>query len=124
MLIGSFSAATLSLAAIGLFGRAYSVSQRRREFGIRVALGAQPADLILMTMRRAIVLTGIGVTSGLLAAVYITRFLESQLYAVGRLDPASFASAAIVMLAVAALAAYAPARSAARAAPTTSLRHH
>jgi putative ABC transport system permease protein len=124
VLIGSFAGATLLLAAFGLFGLvAYLVSQRRREFGIRVALGAQPRDLMVMSMRWALVLTSIGVISGLLAAAYVTRFLQSQLHGVQRLDAIVFVSAGIVMLCVAALAAYVPARGATRVDPMTAIRH-
>jgi putative ABC transport system permease protein len=123
-LISAFSAAALLLAAIGLFGMvAYSVTQRRRELGVRVALGAQPGDLIMTTMRSAITLTAIGVASGLAAGAYLTRFVRSQLYAIEPLDPPTFMVAAAVMLMTAAVAAYLPARRAARADPMQSLRY-
>ena len=123
-LISAFSAAALLLAAIGLFGMvAYSVTQRRRELGVRVALGAQPGDLIMTTMRSAITLTAIGVASGLAAGAYLTRFVTSQLYAIEPLDPPTFMVAAAVMLMTAAVAAYLPARRAARADPMLSLRY-
>jgi putative ABC transport system permease protein len=123
-LISAFSAAALLLAAIGLFGMvAYSVTQRRRELGVRVALGAQPGDLIMTTMRSAITLTAIGVASGVAAGAYLTRFVKSQLYAIEPLDPPTFMVAAAVMLMTAAVAAYLPARRAARADPMQSLRY-
>jgi putative ABC transport system permease protein len=124
VLIGGFAALTLLLAAIGLFGLvAYSVVQRRREIGIRIALGARPIDLIVMTMRSSIVLTVFGIAAGALAATYVSRFVESQLYAIERLDATTFAGAAIVMLATAALATYLPARRAAFGDPMRSLRY-
>ena len=123
-LIGSFSVTALLLAAFGLFGLvAYSVSQRRQELGVRMALGAQPHDLIRASMHSAVVLTAIGIASGLAAGAYLTRFVESQLYAVRPLDPPTFAGAALVMLIAAALASYLPARRAAHADPMTALRY-
>jgi ABC-type antimicrobial peptide transport system permease subunit len=98
-LISAFAGVALLLAAIGLFGMvAYSVTQRRRELGVRVALGAQPGDLIMTTMRSAITLTAIGVASGLATGAYLTRFVRSQLYAIEPLDPPTFVVAAAVML--------------------------
>lgn len=102
---------------------AYSVTQRRRDLGVRVALGAQPVDLIMTTMRSAITLTAIGVASDLTAGAYPTRFVKSQLYAIEPLDPPTFIVAAAVMLTTAAVAAYLPARRAARDDPMLSLRH-
>jgi putative ABC transport system permease protein len=123
-LISAFSAAALLLAAIGLFGMvAYSVTQRRRELGVRVALGAQPGDLIMTTIRSAITLTSVGVACGLAAGAYLTRLVKSQLYAIEPLDPPTFIVAAAVMLLTAAIAAYLPARRAARADPMQSLRY-
>ncbi|HJU75603.1 MAG TPA: ABC transporter permease, partial [Gemmatimonadaceae bacterium] len=123
-LMASFSATALILAAIGLFGMvAYSASQRRRELGVRTALGARPRDLIVTSVRAAIVLTAVGIATGLAAAAYLTRFVESQLYAIAPLDLPTFATAAIVMLLAAACAAYVPARAAAHADPMQSLRY-
>jgi putative ABC transport system permease protein len=123
-LIGSFSATALILATIGLFGLvAYSVSQRRQELGIRSALGARPADLIRTSVRTAVALTATGIASGLAASAYLTRFVESQLYAIEPLDPPTFAAAAVVMLVAAALAAYLPARRAAHTDPMSALRY-
>ncbi len=123
-LMSAFSATALLLAAIGLFGLvAYSVSQRRRELGIRAALGARPRDLVMTTMRSAVALTAIGIASGLMAGAYLTRFVASQLYAIRPLDLPTFAGAAIVMLVAAGVAAYVPARRAVRADPMTTLRY-
>lgn len=125
VLVVSFSAATFLLSAIGLFGLvAYSVSLRRVELGIRSALGARPLDLLKTTMGRALVLTGLGLGTGLAAAAYLTRFVESQLYGVSRLDPSTFLSAAVVTIAGSALATYLPARRAASADPMLALRRH
>jgi putative ABC transport system permease protein len=123
MLAGAFSALTTILAVIGLFGLVgYSVSQRRQELGIRAALGASPRDLIAVTMRSALVLTAIGILTGLSIGLYLTRFVESQLYAVERLDARTFAGAAILMMLAAGLASYWPARRAAHADPMRALR--
>jgi len=122
-LISAFSAAALMLAAVGLFGAvAYSVTQRRRELGVRVALGARPGDLMITTMRSAVTLTAVGIASGLAAGAFMTRFVKSQLYAIDPLDPLTFTIAAAIMLTTAAVAAYLPARRAALADPMQSLR--
>jgi putative ABC transport system permease protein len=124
MLVGSFSAMAMLLAVIGLFGLvAYSVSQRRRELALRVALGARSADLVATSMRSAMVLTTIGIVVGLSIAVYLMRFVERQLYAIDPLDVPTFAGAAILMMVTAGVAAYYPARRAAHADPMTALRH-
>jgi putative ABC transport system permease protein len=123
-LIGAFSALAFALAVIGLFGLVmYSMSERRRELGIRAALGAVPADLIAAGMRSAIALTGLGIVIGLAAGAYVTRFVESQLYAIEPLDLPTFAAAAFVMLAAAAVAAYVPAQRAIRNDPIAALRY-
>jgi ABC-type antimicrobial peptide transport system permease subunit len=107
-----------------LFGLvAYSVSQRRRELGIRAALGALPNDLLLTAIRSAASLTAFGVLVGLAASTYVTRFVESQLYGVSPLDAPTFFGAGSLMVVVAGLAAYFPARRAARIDPMTALRY-
>jgi ABC-type antimicrobial peptide transport system permease subunit len=122
-LIGAFSAVAFALAVTGLFGLVmYSMTQRRRELGIRTALGAAPPTLIATGMRSAIVLTAIGIAAGLGVGAYVTRFVESQLYAIEPLDVPTFAAAAVVMLAAAAVAAYVPAWRAVRNDPVASLR--
>jgi putative ABC transport system permease protein len=122
-LVTTLSATALVLAAMGVFGLvAYSVSRRMKELGIRAALGAQPKDLALTTMRSALALTMSGVVIGLGFAAYAARFVEKQLYAVSPLDLTTFVGAAVVMAIVAAVAATIPARLAARADPATALR--
>ncbi len=116
-------AVALGLAAIGLYGLiTHSISQRTREIGIRMALGARSASLVVMVTRQAVGLVALGLVLGLGAAVAGSRLLESQLFAVSALDPATYAGVAIALLAVAAIAAAAPARRAARVEPTQSLR--
>jgi putative ABC transport system permease protein len=123
-LAGSFSAMAMILAVIGLFGLvAYSVSQRRHELGIRAALGAPPGVLIVACMRSAMILTAIGIAVGLSIGAYLTRFIESQLYAISRLDVRTFVGAAILMMIAAGVAAYWPASRAAYADPMKALRH-
>jgi predicted permease len=123
-LAGAFSVMAFVLAVIGLFGLVmYSMSQRRQELGIRAALGARPGELIVTSMRSAIALTGIGIIVGLAVGAYLTRFVESQLYAIEPLDVPTFVGAAFVMLSAAALAAYVPAWRAVRSDPMASLRY-
>lgn len=120
----AFSATALLLAVIGLFGLvAYSVSQRHRELALRAALGARPRDLVVTTMRSAVALTAMGIVLGLIAGAYLTRFIESQLYAIEPLDVPTFAGAALVMMLMAGVAAYVPARRAVQTDPMTALRH-
>lgn len=122
-LSGAFSALALLLAATGVFGLvSYSVSQRLREFGIRAALGAQPADLLTTALRSALLSTAAGVALGLAATLYLVRFVESQLYEVQALDPPTYIAASAVMLSAAMLSAYLPARRAARVDPAETLR--
>jgi putative ABC transport system permease protein len=124
ILFSAFSANALLLAAIGVFGLvSYSVSQRRFEYGIRAALGAHSSNLIGMTMRSAGILIATGVLVGIIAAVYLTRFVETQVYAIEPLDMPTFTSAAAVMTAVALAACYVPARRAARVDPLVALRY-
>jgi putative ABC transport system permease protein len=123
-LIGAFSITAFTLAAIGLFGLvAYSVSQRRQEFGIRTALGARPRDLVMATVRSAVLLAALGILAGIAGGVYATRFVESQLYGIDARDVPTFAGAAVLMLVTAALAAIVPARRAAHADALAALRY-
>jgi putative ABC transport system permease protein len=122
-LMASSSITVWVLAVIGLFGLvAYSVSYRHREFGIRTALGAKPADLIVASIRSASLLTVAGVACGLGAAFYLTRVIQSQLYGVTQVDWTTFAFAAMVMIVTGGVAAYVPARRAVRVDPMVGLR--
>ena len=123
MLISAFSGMALLLAVIGVFGLvAYGVSQRLKELGIRAALGARPRDLIVTTVRSAVVLTTAGVVLGCVAAGYLTRFVASQLYGIEPLDVPTFLGAGAVMVVVAGAGASVAAQRAARADPMTVLR--
>ena len=101
---------------------AYAVTLRRREIGVRMALGASVRDVTRMIARRGILLAALGVGAGLLGALATTRFLEKLLYGVSPTDPATLAAACAVLFAVAAVASWVPARRAAAVDPMESLR--
>jgi len=123
-LTSAFSGMALLLAAIGVFGLvAYSVSQRLKEYGIRAALGARPRDLAATAMGSAVLLTAAGIAIGLAASMYLTRFVESQLYGIEALDPLTFLGAGTLMLGAAGMAAYLAARRATHVDPMTALRY-
>jgi predicted permease len=116
-------AMALLLGVVGLYGViAYSVSQRRREIGIRMALGAQDQEVTQMFVRHALGLTGVGVACGLAAAPALTRLMSSLLFGVKSVDPATYTAVSLGLLATAALASYLPARRAAGVNPVESLR--
>jgi len=113
----------LLLGIVGLYGViAYSVSQRRREIGIRSALGAQQRELTRLFVRHAMLLTGAGVACGLVAALALTRLMSSLLFGIKPTDPATFAVASIGLLSAAAVSSYLPARRAAAVNPVEALR--
>lgn len=113
----------LLLGLVGLYGViAYSVSQRRREIGIRSAVGAQQRELTGMFVRHAMLLTAAGITCGLIAAFALTRLMSSLLFGIKPTDPATFAVVSIGLLSAAALASYLPARAAAMVNPVEALR--
>ena len=113
----------LAIAALGAYGiLADSVSQRRREMGVRLALGARPVDLLRRVVLQGVALAGAGVLLGVLAAIPATGYLAAMLYQVSAKDPAVFAGVALLLLAVACVAAYVPARRAARVDPMEVLR--
>lgn len=121
--LGLFGLLGLVLAAVGIYGvMAYSVAQRRREIGIRVALGADRGTVIWMVLREGLRLTLLGAVIGLVAAAAGARLVKGLLYGVGTLDPVAFTAVPLVLVAVAALAVYLPARGAARADPMRVLK--
>jgi predicted permease len=119
----AFALAALLLAAGGLYALvAYSTAQRRREFAVRIALGARPKDVAGLVLRQGLVLAAAGVAIGAAAAWGCSRFAASLLFDVSPQDPAAIGSAAALLLAVAAAACYVPARRAVRADPVEALR--
>jgi putative ABC transport system permease protein len=123
LLLGIASVVTLVLGAVGIYGVvSYVVSLRTREVAVRLALGAQPAQVRRMVSRQAMTVAALGIAIGLVGAVGITRVLGALLYAVSPTDPASLAAAAVLLAAVAAMASWIPARRAARLDPALALR--
>jgi ABC-type antimicrobial peptide transport system permease subunit len=119
-----FSLLALLLASIGLYGvMSYDVARRTREVGIRMALGAQRRDVVGLVMRETMLLVVIGVIIGLITALGATRLIESRLYGLRPNDPLTIALAGLLLLTVAAIAGYLPARRAARVDPMEALRH-
>jgi len=119
----AFAIIALTLAAVGVYGViAYSVSQRTREIGVRVALGAQRANVLGMILRQGAMLAVYGIGIGLVGALGVTRFLRAMLYGVSPFDPVSFVAVMLVLSAIAFLASYFPARRAARVDPIEALR--
>jgi putative ABC transport system permease protein len=122
-LVGVFALVALALAAIGVYGvMAYSVRARTQEIGVRMALGATAASVLRLVLGQALRLVSIGVAAGLVAAGVLTRLLERLLYEVEPLDPWTFAVTALVLLVVATVASYVPARRGMRMAPVDALR--
>jgi macrolide transport system ATP-binding/permease protein len=123
ILVSAFGLLALLLASVGLYGVMYrSVTQRTREFGVRLALGASEHGVVKMVLRQGLRTTLIGVGVGLLLALAVTRVLASLLLGVSPLDPIVFVLVAAVLLAVGQLASYLPARFASRADPVATLR--
>ncbi|HMJ86983.1 MAG TPA: ABC transporter permease, partial [Vicinamibacterales bacterium] len=123
MLLGIFALVALGLAAVGGYGViAYSVRERTQEIGVRMALGATSMSVFRLVFGRALRLVSVGVVAGLVAAGALTRLLQRLLFQVEALDPWTFAASAIVLLAVAAIASYVPARRGMKMAPVEALR--
>ncbi len=121
--LGTFAMVALALASVGLYGvLSYSVSQRRREFGVRAALGASRRRLVMLVMREGLTLTTIGITLGLAGAAALTRLMQTALFGITPLDPPSFALAASLLLAVALAACLIPGARAASVDPAESFR--
>ena len=121
--VGAFAATALLLAMVGLYGLlSYHVAQRTREIGIRVALGARRADVLAMIVRRGLVLTAIGLTGGVVAALSLARFLTRLLFGVSASSPWVLGVVAVALFAVALLASVIPARRAMNADPLIALR--
>jgi putative ABC transport system permease protein len=122
-LIGAFAGLALVLAMIGLYGLiSYSVVQRTREIGIRMALGAQRGDILNLVIRQGVKATVVGIGIGVVAGLVLTRVMASLLYGVTSTDWLTFASVSILLLLIAMLASYIPARRATQVDPMVALR--
>ncbi|HWY50425.1 MAG TPA: ABC transporter permease [Chthoniobacterales bacterium] len=124
MLLGAFAGVAMILAAIGIYGViAYTVVQRTREIGIRMALGAQKIDMLTMVMRQSFTVIGIGLLAGILGALAVTRLMSSLLYGVSSHDLSIYAIVTIILSAAALIATYFPARRAMAVDPMVALRY-
>ncbi len=124
ILLGLFSGLALVLAAIGIYGViSYSVAQRTKEIGIRVALGARRADVLRLVLAQGAKISLAGIVIGSAVSVGLTRLISNLLYSVSAVDPATFVSVACVLGLIAMAAAYIPARRTLRVDPLTALRH-
>jgi ABC-type antimicrobial peptide transport system permease subunit len=122
-LLVAFGAFAMFLACIGLHGvTAYSVARRTSEIGVRIALGAQRGDVFWLVLRQVVMITGAGLALGLPVAIWAGTGVSALLFGVKPADPASLAAASALMIAVAGLAGYLPARRAARLDPLAALR--
>jgi ABC-type antimicrobial peptide transport system permease subunit len=123
-LLGLFSAVALALAAVGLYGVIASVvTERTREIGVRVALGARRTRILTMVLRQAIAMILPGVALGSVGAAALVRGIENRLFGVAALDPLTHAGAAVLLVGVALVAVLAPTRAATRVDPASALRH-
>ncbi len=122
-ILGSFAVVALILAALGIYGvMSYSVAQTTREMGVRIALGAQPRDLLSMTARKGAVMAVLGLALGLAGSFALKHVVEHLLFQVKTTDPLTYAAVSLLLLAVAMLAAYIPARRASKVDPLVALR--
>jgi putative ABC transport system permease protein len=123
VLLGLFAALAAGLALVGVYGvMAYVAAGRTREIGIRMALGAQHADVVRLVLRQSVAITAAGIVLGLAGAVVLTRYLEGMLFGLSPLDPTTLLVVSLAFAAVATLASYVPARRAASVDPLLALR--
>jgi putative ABC transport system permease protein len=124
VLLSTFAGLALVLGAAGIFGViSYWATQRTREIGVRMALGAKPGDVLQLVLGQGMRLTAIGVVIGVAAAFGLSRFLSSLLFGVAPSDPFTFVGVTVVLVIISALACWIPARRAARLDPMAALRH-
>jgi len=124
LLLGGFGVVALALASIGMYGViAHSVNQRTREIGVRMALGADPGQVFGMMLKQGARLAGLGIAIGVGTALGVTQLLKTYLYQVKSTDPATFVGVAALLVSVALLACWIPARRAMRVDPMVALRH-
>ena len=123
-LVGLLAALALLLSAVGVYSlTAYGVTTRLREFGVRMALGAEPRDILHAAARPALAIIGLGVVCGVAGAMYLTRFIKASLYGVSPFDPVAFVTAAVLLAVAVLLASWIPARRAAKVDPMVALRY-
>ena len=123
-LLAVFAVLATVLSAVGLYGLvSYSVTQRTNEMGIRMALGANRADILRMVLRESARIAFIGAGAGIIAGLLVTRAIRGVLYGVSAYDPVSFAGSALALTFVALAASYVPARRATRVDPMVALRY-
>jgi ABC-type antimicrobial peptide transport system permease subunit len=123
LLIGSFAALALVLSAVGIYGVVmYGVTQRTRDIGVRMALGARPAQVLGSILRDGMRLAVIGLAIGIGGALALTRVLRAQLFETSPTDPTTFGAIVVLLAAVAAVASWLPARRATRVDPMVALR--
>jgi ABC-type antimicrobial peptide transport system permease subunit len=124
LLLGVFAGIALVLATVGIYGvMAYFVTQRTREIGVRIALGAQWSDVITLILRNGMLLVTIGLTIGLLGALALTRLMTSLLFEVSPADPITFGAVVVCVILAALVACYIPARRATKVDPLIALRY-
>jgi putative ABC transport system permease protein len=122
--LGAFAVVALVLAIVGVYGvMSHAVTQRTREIGIRMAIGAAPSHVLTAVLRQSLTLTGIGAAMGMLVAAGLTRYMESMLFELTPLDPPTFVAVAVLFLVVGLMAACLPALRASRVDPLVALRH-
>jgi len=124
MLLTMFASVALVLAAVGIYGViSYSVAQRTSEFGIRMAMGAGPGDVLRMVLGQGLLLGGIGVAIGAAGALALTRLIRGLLFGISSFDPLTFAAMAVILTVVTIAACWIPAYRATRVDPMVALRY-